>query len=163
MSEPDDGGGVNWTHGAASHLASDLRLAAVTDLPVLLSGSPAACRKIAWELDRRNRDPRGAVEVVDCRQAGALGALQGVTRREASHADTERASILLLQEVHALNPTDQALLEKEIEEIRMRPNRAVRILASSSAPLFDRVVDQLFSERLYYRLNVIHVVVPPDR
>jgi transcriptional regulator of acetoin/glycerol metabolism len=162
MSERDDGGGLDWTLAGASHLASDLRLAAVTDMPVLLSGSPAACRKIAWELDRRSRDPRGAVEVVDCRQAGALGTLQGLTRRQASVADAERASILLLQEVHALNPTDQALLEKELEEVRMRPNRTVRILASSSAQLFDRVVDQLFSERLYYRLNVIHVIVPPD-
>jgi DNA-binding NtrC family response regulator len=45
----------------------------------------------------------------------------------------------------------------------MRPVRPLRIVASSSARLFDRVVDQLFSERLYYRLNVIHVVVPPSR
>ena len=153
---------MDWTLAGASHLASDLRLAAVTDMPVLLSGSPSACRKIAWELDRRSRDPRGAVEVVDCRQAGALGAFRGLTRREASLADARRAPILLLQEVHALNPMDQALLEKEIEEVRMRPNHTVRILASSSAQLFDRVVDQLFSERLYYRLNVIHVIVPPD-
>ena len=39
-----------------------------------------------------------------------------------------------------------------------RRNSGLRIMASSSAPLFDRVRDGLFDERLYYRLNVIHMV-----
>ena len=139
----------------AAHLA-DLRLAAVTDLPVLLSGSPQACRELALELDRRSSGPRRAVEVVDCREAGAVAALTGLVRREA-HEGTQAS--VLLQEVHALDLADQALLEKEIEEVRTHPRHPVRILASSSAPLFERVMDQLFSERLFYRLNMIHVVV----
>lgn len=141
----------------AAHLA-DLRLAAVTDLPVLLSGPPQACQELAVELDRRSGVPRRGVEVVDCRQAGAVAALSGLVR--SSDGGITPASILL-QEVHALDPADQALLEKEIEEVRAHPRRPVRILASSSAPLFDRVIDQLFSERLFYRLNMIHVVVGP--
>lgn len=146
---------------AASQMARDLRLATVTDLPVLISGPPAASQEIACELDRRSRSPRGAVAVVDCTQQGALNTLQSLTHGAMRQDEAGRARILLLQEVHALNPADQALLEKEIEELRLRPTRPLQILASSSAQLFDRVVDQLFSERLYYRLNVIHVIVPP--
>jgi DNA-binding NtrC family response regulator len=165
MSERD----INGVHDCSrvdgsetAQMARDLRLATVTDLPVLISGTPAASREIACELDRQSRSPKGAVAVVDCREHGALGALQLFTH-DPDPEDAATVRILLLQEVHALDPTDQALLEKEIEELRMRPDRPLRILASSSAPLFDRVVDQLFSERLFYRLNVIHVIVPPSR
>ena len=55
------------------------------------------------------------------------------------------------------------VLTRKLEEIG-RPTFGVRrILASSSVPLFDRVVDQLFSEPLYYRLNVIHIVISPNQ
>jgi transcriptional regulator of acetoin/glycerol metabolism len=166
MSERDIDGVYEYSRvdgSETAQMARDLRLATVTDLPVLISGTPAASREIACELDRQSRSPKGAVAVVDCRERGALGALQSLTHDPIDPDDAAAVRILLLQEVHALDPVDQALLEKEIEELRMRPGRPLRILASSSAPLFDRVVDQLFSERLYYRLNVIHLIVPPRR
>jgi DNA-binding NtrC family response regulator len=159
MANGNSGKTVDWTGAAAAHMATDLRLAAVTDLPVLLSGTPAECQEIARELDRWSGGPRRAVEVVDCRLAGAVAALTGLVRREAEHQGTQAS--VLLQEVHALDLADQALLEKEIEEVRTHPHHPIRILASSSAPLFERVMDQLFSERLFYRLNMIHVVVTP--
>jgi Sigma-54 interaction domain len=161
MSERDDCLRVDGAE--ISQMAWDLRLATVTDLPVLISGTPAASREIACELDRQSCSPKGAVAVVDCRERGALGALHSLAHDTIDPEDAAAVRILLLQEVHALDPADQALLEKEIEELRMRPIRPLRIVASSSARLFDRVVDQLFSERLYYRLNLIHVVVPPGR
>ena len=72
---------------------------------------------------------------------------------------TTHDSILLLQEVHALNLHEQAQFERRLAEWRVcRRNSGLRIMASSSAPLFDRVRDGLFDERLYYRLNVIHMV-----
>jgi Sigma-54 interaction domain len=164
----DDGSGMfdcsRTGASAISQIARDLHLATATDLPVLISGSPAAGREIACELDRRSRFPGGAVAIVDCREQGALSALQSLTHDDLSWEEKgPYVRILLLQEVHALDPLDQALLEKEIEELRTRPTRPLRIVASSSAALFDRVVDQLFSERLFYRLNVIHLVVPPGR
>jgi DNA-binding NtrC family response regulator len=39
----------------------------------------------------------------------------------------------------------------------------VRIIASTTRPLFDRVATGEFSADLYYRLNVIHVWIPPLR
>jgi hypothetical protein len=134
----------------------DISLAAQVDVPVLISGPAAACCELACELDRRSTSPAGAVEVIDCRVQDALRCLEPGTEEV-----TDAANILLLQEVHALSPDDQLRLTRKLEEIG-RPTLGVRrILASSSVALFDRVVDQLFSEPLYYRLNVIHIVIHP--
>jgi DNA-binding NtrC family response regulator len=135
----------------------DISLAAQLDVPVLISGPAAACREVACELDRRSTSPAGAVEVVDCRTEHALQALE---RTQGVSGD---ARILLLQEVHALSPDDQLRLTRELDEVGQPAWSGRRILASSSVPLFDRVVDQLFSELLYYRLNMIHIVIPPAK
>lgn len=140
-------------------LAEDIGCAARSDVPVLISGEPEKGREIACAIDRRSRRPKGAVEVVDCRERGALGKVLSFTPRDAS-ASAARASILLLQEVHALSLTDQAEFEDRLAELRTsRRANGIRIIASSSAPLFERVQEGSFDERLYYRLNVIHMVV----
>ena len=135
----------------------DISLAALVDVPVLITGPAAACCELACELDRRSGCPGGTVEVIDCRTEGALRGFDP-NRNERSPC----ARILLLQEVHALSPDDQLRLTNELEKIGRPPTHTKRILASSSVPLFDRVVDQLFSENLYYRLNIIHIVIPPN-
>jgi hypothetical protein len=135
----------------------DISLAAQVDVPVLISGPAAACCELACELDRRSTSPVGAVEVIDCRVHDALRSLEA-----GKETTADVAKILLLQEVHALSPDDQLRLTRQLDEIGRPPMGVRRILASSSVPLFDRVVDQLFSEPLYYRLNVIHIVIRPN-
>ena len=132
----------------------DISLAALVDVPVLITGPAAACRELACELDRRSTSPVGAVEVIDCRSENALKAL-------APQEEQTDVKILLLQEIHALSPEDQLRLTRELEHVGRATSSGRRILASSSVPLFDRVVDQLFDENLYYRLNVIHIVIHP--
>ena len=137
----------------------DISLAALLDVPVLITGPAADCRELACELDRRSTSPVGTVEVIDCRTANALKALEP---EEETTARTD-AKILLLQEVHALSPDDQLRLTRELDHEGRAIWAGKRILASSSVPLFDRVVDQLFDESLFYRLNVIHIVIHPNR
>jgi len=134
----------------------DISLAALVDVPVLISGPAGASCELACELDRRSSCPVGTVEVIDCRVEDALQSLESGKEGAAEHA-----RILLLQEVHALSPDDQLRLTRKLDEFG-RPPAGRRILASSSVPLFDRVVDQLFSEPLYYRLNIIHLVISPN-
>lgn len=143
--------------GSQGALASeeDISLAALVDVPVLITGPAAACRELACELDRRSTSPAGAVEVIDCRSENALRAL-------APQEEKTDAKILLLQEIHALSPDDQLRLTRELDHVGGATSTGRRILASSSVPLFDRVVDQLFDENLYYRLNVIHIVIHPN-
>ena len=145
----------------ARDMSDDLELAATVGVPVLISGPPTECQELACELDRRSGSPEGTVEVVDCRQRGALRVFRQRTAERMTRCDVARARILLLQEVHALSPGDQVRLARRLEEVqRYRAAGRVRIVATSSVPLFDRVVDHLFDECLFYRLNVIHLVVP---
>jgi DNA-binding NtrC family response regulator len=97
--------------------------------------------------------------VIDCRTENALKALEPTEETTVS----SDPKILLLQEVHALSPGDQLRLTRELDHAGRAPSCGRRILASSSVPLFDRVVDQLFDEDLFYRLNVIHIVIHPNR
>ena len=136
----------------------DISLAARVDVPVLITGPAAACLELACELDRRSTEPVGAVEVIDCRSENALKALEPEEEQVASDA-----RILLLQEVHALSPDDQRRLTRELDHVGRAAAGGRRILASSSVALFDRVVDQLFDENLFYRLNVIHIAIHPNR
>lgn len=146
---------VKSTHSPSSRVLAieeDINLAALVDVPVLITGPAADCRELACELDRRSTSPAGEVEVIDCRIQNPLTALEQVL--------SNNPKILLLQEVQALSPDDQLRLTRELDEIGRPTTKSRRILASSSIPLFDRVVDQLFNEHLYYRLNVIHIVIP---
>ena len=142
-----------------SALEMEIGCAARSDVPVLISGDPDDGREIACAIDRLSPAPKGSVEVVDCRQYGALGRVMSYTPRKSDPSYRDRSSILLLQEVHALSLHEQAEFENRLVEMRARRDEGVRIMASSSAPLFERVQNGSFDERLYYRLNVIHMVV----
>lgn len=43
-------------------------------------------------------------------------------------------------------------------ESARRPSAAVRLISGTTVSLFDRVAAGTFSERLFYRLNIIHLV-----
>ena len=141
--------------GVPPRLQEDIGCAARSDVPVLIIGDPEEGREIACAIDRRSPSPRGTVEVVDCRQRGALG-------RVLTFAPPARPrpTILLLQEVHALTLHEQAEIDVRLAELRIaRRSERLRIIASSSTPLFERVQAGSFDERLYYRLAVFHLVV----
>jgi transcriptional regulator of acetoin/glycerol metabolism len=140
-------------------LADDIGCAARSDVPVLITGGPDQSREIAFAIDRRSHTTNGSVDVIDCRSLGALARVMCHASWSSANGATHD-SILLLQEVQALNLHEQAQFEHRLAEWRVRRrNTGLRIMASSSAPLFDRVRDGSFDERLYYRLNVIHMVV----
>jgi DNA-binding NtrC family response regulator len=138
----------------------EIRCAARSDVPVLITGDPEEGREIACAIDRRSRTPRGTVEVVDCRQRGAFTRVMSDAPFSRPSQKGARAPILLLQEVYALSPNEQAEIDGRLAELRASSRAAApRIMASSSSPLFERVQEGSFDERLYYRLNVIHMVL----
>lgn len=141
-------------------LDEDIGCAARSDVSVLITGDPEDGREIACAIDRRSRAPKGTVEVIDCRQQGAFSRAMSLAPRERTPSHPDRASILLLQEVHALSLNEQAEVDHRLAEMRASPRSGgIRIMASSSAPLFERVREGSFHERLFYRLNVIHMIV----
>src|SRR5512143_4153142 len=94
---------------------------------------------------------------------GAVGARQG--RLEQAHKGT-----LFLDEVGTMSPALQAKLlrvlqEREFERVGDSHTIKidVRVIAATHSDLKKMVAEGLFREDLYYRLNVIPVMLPPLR
>jgi DNA-binding NtrC family response regulator len=98
------------------------------------------------------------------------GAFTGATQLKAGRLELAGSGTLVLDEVAALGTSLQAKLLRVIEErsferlggLRTQTLNA-RIVALTSADLEQAVARRTFREDLYYRLNVIPVVVPPLR
>lgn len=67
---------------------------------------------------------------------------------------------MLLSNVHEMSRAVQRLLIGLLEELERErePAAAVRLVSGSTVPLLQSVLAGRFSARLFYRLNVIHVV-----
>ena len=98
------------------------------------------------------------------------GAFTGATDRRIGRFELAHTGTLFLDEVGDLGPEAQAKLLRAIEarEIERlgggKPIRVdVRIVAATNKDLARAVADGAFREDLYFRLNVIPIVVPPLR
>jgi len=107
-----------------------------------------------------NRERPGRFKVVNC------GWPESLLEEHLFHALRPGSSgTLFLEEVGRLsrNLQDRLLetLDDTVDPRGQRPPRA-RLMACTSEALFQRALEGSFNERLLYRLNVIHLVVPPD-
>jgi DNA-binding NtrC family response regulator len=69
---------------------------------------------------------------------------------------------ILISDVEEMPSTVQGALVEVLAELEFArpPSAAVRLIASTTVSLLDRVAAGTFSDRLFYRLNTIHFVVP---
>ncbi len=98
------------------------------------------------------------------------GAFTGATQTKRGRLELAGSGTLVLDEVAALTPAMQAKLLRVLEEKRFerlggtRPlTLAARIIALTNADLEQAVADGAFRQDLFYRLNVIPLVIPPLR
>jgi DNA-binding NtrC family response regulator len=77
---------------------------------------------------------------------------------------------IFLDEIGDLSPALQAKLLRVLQERELRPLGAarsekvdVRVLSATNRDLSERMRQSIFREDLYYRLNVIEVLLPPLR
>ena len=98
------------------------------------------------------------------------GAFTGAFQRKLGRFELAQGGTLFLDEIATLRPELQAKLlrvlqEREIE--RVGSGRAikidVRIIAATNVDLTEAVARGGFRGDLYYRLNVVHLAVPPLR
>jgi len=98
------------------------------------------------------------------------GAFTGAHQRKLGKFELAQGGTLFLDEIGTLRAEVQAKLlrvlqEREIE--RVGGTRAVpidvRVIAATNTDLKEAVSRGGFRDDLYYRLNVVHVVVPPLR
>jgi DNA-binding NtrC family response regulator len=152
---------------------SDLMSAVRSDACVLLTGRADAVRTVARRIHRLSGWREGPLTIVDCGRPQDMveRALFSVfTQPELStarepHPRLAQVGTVLLQDVWRLGPTTQARLADRL--VQMRGKRLPgwsrwRLMASTSEPLLPRVIDGTFDVLLFYRLNVIHLVVSSE-
>jgi len=96
------------------------------------------------------------------------GAFTGAVRDHAGLFVEANGGSLLLDEVGELTPPMQAKLLRVLQEHRVRPvggtrevEFQVRLLAATNRDLEADVEEGVFREDLFYRLNVLHLHLPP--
>jgi two-component system, NtrC family, response regulator AtoC len=155
---------------------------AVTDANVLVtgesgSGKDALARFIHW------RSPRGEQTLVkiDCATLPAnlleaelfgyeRGSFTGATEAKPGRLEAAHGGTLVLDEIAHLPLDAQAKLLRVIEKRefeRLGGRRTIevdaRLLALTNADLRSAVERRAFRDDLFYRLNVVHLEVPPLR
>lgn len=70
---------------------------------------------------------------------------------------------MVLDEIGDLNAQMQAMLVRALKETPLKSAAQPRIIATTQYDLIAMVKDKRFREDLYYRLNVLPIVLPPLR
>jgi len=143
---------------AARALEDDITLAAMSLAPVLITAPPADALRVVRAIAARER--RGHVrEVLTWDAAVGDTIIEMIAANRVRLATDHGTAILFVGEVHTLKSRDQFALMKLLAYPDRRGD-VPRIAASSSMDLCDCVASGRFDARLFYRLNVIHIVVP---
>ena len=98
------------------------------------------------------------------------GSFTGAIASRKGYFETANKGTIFFDEIGTISPETQAKLLRVIQEREFMPVGSnetirvdVRILAATNADLKKLVDDGKFREDLYYRLNVINIVLPPLR
>lgn len=159
-----------------------VRLAAPRNANVLLIGETGTGKEvIARAIHKNSRRSDGPYIRVNC---GALhenlleselfghikGAFTGAVENKTGRFEAAHGGSIFLDEINSMSPKLQVKLlrvlqEREFERVgESRTIRVdVRVIAATNASLEDLVERGEFREDLYYRLNVVPVVLPPLR
>ena len=144
----------------------DIMHAAETDACVLLTGDPADSAPLAYQIHclsaRRDRE----FMVLDCGSASHIVEKRldtWVAARTNGCGDLPMPAIgtVLLKDVNRLQPSLQRKLAAAlIKKFTRLGERGPRLIATSGECLTRRVSEGTFDDELFYRLNMIHMVLP---
>jgi transcriptional regulator with GAF, ATPase, and Fis domain len=164
-------------------IIDDAHAIAATDSKVLITGESGVGKEVLARLIHR-RSRRGHLPMVTLNCAGVPDSLLeselfGHARGSFTDAHRDRRGLLeiahggtvLLDEVGEMSVRMQGLLLRFLEngEIqRIGSERAhtlvdVRVIAATNRNLLEQVRRKEFREDLYYRLNIVHLIIPPLR
>jgi transcriptional regulator, propionate catabolism operon regulatory protein len=156
---------------APSVPAIDLSHAVRSDACVLFTGDEKTAETLARRLHELSGWRQGPFVPVDCRQAedlleSQLGELLDVERLRPvgpPRPTPAQSGTIFLRDVGSLPLPVQLRLSDRLAVLRTGPGEARRIrrrvISSTPTPLVDCVEQGTFDGSLYYRLNVIHLVI----
>lgn len=168
---------------AIESIRVDIAQAARCDAKVLITGESGAGKEIvAKMIHATSRRSQGPLVTVNCAAltetlletelfGHVRGSFTGAYRDRAGAFELADRGTVFLDEVGEMTPRMQGLLLRfletgEIQRVgsdRRQTRVDVRIIAATNRVLLDSVAAKMFREDLYYRLNVIHLSVPPLR
>ncbi|MCX7780402.1 MAG: sigma 54-interacting transcriptional regulator [Negativicutes bacterium] len=173
-------------YGTSKAIQSTIAMAksfAVTDANVLITGETGSGKEVfAQSIHNYSRRSQGPFVALNCAAIPAQlleselfgyvsGAFTGANREgkpglfEVAHTGT-----IFLDEIGELDYQNQGRLLRVLQEravVRVGSDRVlpvdVRIIAATNKNLIEMVAQNKFREDLFYRLNVLHLEVPPLR
>jgi two-component system, NtrC family, response regulator AtoC len=157
--------GVSLAMRALERTIADI---APTDIPVLLVGESGTGKEVvALEIHRLSR--RWDEAFVKC---GCAGLTAGSLTARLNHGESgagDRATSsgsLFLDEISHLDPASQARLLDILPDgtgVTSENHLSVRVISSTTRNLEEEMRSGRFREELYYRINGIHLRLPPLR
>ncbi len=167
----------------ARRLDDEVTAAARSDAKVLVTGESGTGKEVATRLiherSRRRHRPFVALNcagVPDSLLESELfghvrGSFTGAYRDKPGLFEAADGGTVFLDEVGEMSLRMQALLLRflesgEVQRVgadRQTSRLDVRVICATNRVLTERVAAGAFREDLFYRLNVIHIVVPPLR
>jgi two-component system nitrogen regulation response regulator NtrX len=162
---------------------AEIEYAARSDAKVLITGESGVGKEVIARLvHQRSRRARTPLVTINCAgipdsllESGLFGHVKGsftgAHRDRLGLLEMANGGTIFLDEIGEMSLRMQALLLRFLENgeiqrvgsdrVQLRVN--VRVIAATNRQLLDRIASKEFREDLYYRLNVIHITIPPLR
>jgi transcriptional regulator with PAS, ATPase and Fis domain len=166
-----------------AELKEEIARVADSDAKVLITGESGTGKElVAREIHRQGARSNRAFVPVNC--AGLTetlleselfgyvrGSFTGAHRDRPGKLETADQGTVFLDEIGEMTPRMQGLLLRfletgEVQKVgsdRIDRNVNVRVIAATNRNLAEMVAQGQFREDLFYRINVIHLAVPPLR
>jgi two-component system, NtrC family, nitrogen regulation response regulator NtrX len=173
---------INGSSRPIQELKKQISITAPTDARVLITGENGTGKELVARMIHQfsARADQPFIDINCAAVSGALmesellghekGALDGATARKQGRFELANTGTLFFDEIGDMDLKTQATLLRILEEKRFRRLGGsreitvdVRIIASSNKDLQKEIQDGRFREELYFRLNVVPIVVPPLR
>ena len=159
---------------------STMRKVTNNDSTVLITGESGTGKELVAKAIHYNSNRKnGPFVAVDCASipdtlienelfGHERGAFTGALIKKAGKFETADKGTIFLDEIGNLKTDIQAKLLRVLQEFefeRIGSNKKVRVdirvIAATNADLQKKILDGSFREDLYYRLNVVNIILPP--
>jgi len=182
FSERDHYGAIVGGAPAMRRLYAMLERLEKTEYTILVQGETGVGKElVAREVHLRSPRAKGPYEILDCASiprelaesqlfGHVRGAFTGADRDHKGVFERARGGAVFLDEIGELSSDLQPKLLRVLENRQVHPVGGqgtievdARVIAATNRDLGDEVEAGRFREDLYFRLNVVTVVVPPLR